>query len=115
MELQTIGALVFICSNIVFVFITKYFGFKITFTKDNNNLAIGIPVLFGYLRTVFCLGSLFLCLKLFEIEGKTLYICVAFIFIWVIVSIFIESYVVQKLLGKNKSKIKSGILELLSK
>ena len=114
MELQTIGAIVFISLNVIFVFLTKYFGFKIAFTKDNNGIAIGLPLMFGFIRTIFCLTTLFLCLKIFELKDKKLYLCVASIFLVQIVAMSLEIYSFQKLLGKKKTKAKSKILELIS-
>lgn len=115
MELHTIGTLIFICSNIVFVLLTKYFEFKIVFTNDNTGLAINAPIMFGFLRTFFCLATLYVCIAIFELENNSLKICFSFVVLWTIGSIGITIFSVQKLLGKKKTKTKSKILELLAK
>lgn len=115
MELQTIGTLVFLFANIIFVVITKIFEFKIVFTNDNSGLAINAPIMFGFVRMGFCLATLYVCLEIFKFENTSLKICFLFVVFWTIGSIGITIFSVQKLLGKKKTKTKSKILELLSK
>lgn len=115
MDLQTIGTLVFVFANFTFVGITKYFGFKIAFTNDNTGIAINAPIMFGFLRTIFCLASLYFCLEIFKLENDSLKICFGFVVLWTVASICFTIFSVQKLLGKRKTKTKSKILELLSK
>lgn len=115
MDLQTIGILIFIILNVVFVFVTKYIDFKISFTNDNTGIAINTPIMFGFLRTSFCLATLYFCLTVFELENNSLKICFAFVVLWAVASISFTIFSVQKLLGKNKTKTKSKILELLAK
>ncbi len=115
MDLQTLGILIFIFANFIFVGITKYFEVKVVFTNDNTGLAINAPIMFGFLRTAFCLLSLYVCIEIFKFENDALKICFGFVVLWTVASISVTIYSVQKLLSKKETKTKSKILELLSR
>jgi len=114
MDLQTLGILIFIFANFTFVGITKYFEVKVVFTNDNTGLAINAPIMFGFLRTFFCLATFYFCIEIFKFENDALKICFGFVVLWTVSSIGFTIFTVQKLLGKKETKTKSKILELLS-
>lgn len=102
MELQTIGVLVFVILNTIFVTLTKYFGFRLTFNVKSSNMAITFPLVFGAARVVFCLITLFLSMNIFEITGKSLQVMVGFVFLLTVISITIECIQVHKKLSQTK-------------